>query len=46
MQRQWEMLRLIPRHDPPGRTAAEVAAALIMRGYGVTLRRVPVADDW
>ena len=40
MQRQWEMLRLIPRHDMPGRTAAEVAAALSMRGYEVTRRTV------
>jgi predicted DNA-binding transcriptional regulator YafY len=40
MQRQWEMLRLIPRHDQPGRTAAEVAAALSMRGYEVTRRTV------
>jgi predicted DNA-binding transcriptional regulator YafY len=40
MQRQWEMLRLIPGHDLPGRTAAEVAAALIMRGYEITRRTV------
>jgi len=40
MQRQWEMLRLIPAHDLPGRTAAEVAAALSMRGYEVTRRTV------
>ena len=40
IQRQWEMLRLIPRHDLPGRTAAELAAALSMRGYEVTRRTV------
>jgi predicted DNA-binding transcriptional regulator YafY len=40
MQRQWEMLRLIPGHDQPGRTAAEVAAALSIRGYEVTRRTV------
>jgi predicted DNA-binding transcriptional regulator YafY len=40
MQRQWEMLRLVPGHDRPGRTAAEVAAALSMRGYDVTRRTV------
>jgi predicted DNA-binding transcriptional regulator YafY len=40
MQRQWEMLRLIPAHDGPGRTAAEVAAALSVRGYEITRRTV------
>lgn len=40
VQRQWEMLRLIPGHDHPGRTAADVAAALSMRGYEVTRRTV------
>jgi predicted DNA-binding transcriptional regulator YafY len=34
------MLRLIPGHDQPGRTAAEVAAALSTRGFEVTRRTV------
>jgi hypothetical protein len=38
MLRQWEMLRLIPRHDRPGRTSEEVAVALAMHGYDVTRR--------
>ncbi len=40
VQRQWEMLRLIPGHDMPGRSAAEIAVALSMRGYEVTRRTV------
>jgi predicted DNA-binding transcriptional regulator YafY len=40
IQRQWEMLRLIPGHDLPGRTAADLAGALAMRGYEVTRRTV------
>ncbi len=40
IQRQWEMLRLIPSHDMPGRTPAELATALAMRGYEVTRRTV------
>jgi len=40
IQRQWEMLRLIPGHDLPGRTASDLAAALAMRGYEVTRRTV------
>ncbi len=40
IQRQWEMLRLIPSHDLPGRTAADLASALGTRGYEVTRRTV------
>ena len=40
IQRQWEMLRLIPSHDLPGRTAADLATALATRGYEVTRRTV------
>ncbi len=40
IQRQWEMLRLIPGHDLPGRTAADLATALATRGYEVTRRTV------
>jgi predicted DNA-binding transcriptional regulator YafY len=40
VQRQWEMLRLIPGHDLPGRTAAEIAVALSARGYEVARRTV------
>jgi predicted DNA-binding transcriptional regulator YafY len=38
--RQWEMLRLIPAHDHPGRSAADLTAALASRGYRVTRRTV------
>ena len=38
--RQWEMLRLIPAHGQPGRSAQELAAALESRGYPVTRRTV------
>jgi predicted DNA-binding transcriptional regulator YafY len=38
--RQWEMLRLVPPHDQPGRSAPEFAAALESRGYRVTRRTV------
>jgi predicted DNA-binding transcriptional regulator YafY len=38
--RQWEMLRLIPAHDHPGRSAADLTAALASRGYPVTRRTV------
>jgi predicted DNA-binding transcriptional regulator YafY len=40
VQRQWEMLRLIPAHDLPGRTVADLADALVVRGYAVTRRTV------
>jgi predicted DNA-binding transcriptional regulator YafY len=40
IQRQWEMLRLIPNHDMPGRSAAELADALAARGYDITRRTV------
>jgi len=40
IQRQWELLRLIPSHDLPGRTAADLSAALSSRGYEVTRRTV------
>ncbi len=40
IQRQWEMLQLIPPHDQPGRSTSELAAALEGRGYGVTQRTV------
>jgi predicted DNA-binding transcriptional regulator YafY len=40
IQRQWELLRLIPRHDSPGRTAADLSGALSSRGYEVTRRTV------
>lgn len=40
VQRQWEMLRLIPAHDLPGRTAADLADALVVRGYDVARRTV------
>jgi predicted DNA-binding transcriptional regulator YafY len=40
IQRQWEMLRLIPSHDLPGRSAADLATALATRGYEVTRRTV------
>ena len=40
VQRQWEMLRLFPGHDMPGRTARDLAAALAIRGYAVTRRTV------
>jgi predicted DNA-binding transcriptional regulator YafY len=40
IQRQWDMLRLIPGHDLPGRTAADLVGALAMRGYEVTRRTV------
>jgi predicted DNA-binding transcriptional regulator YafY len=40
IQRQWEMLRLIPSHDMPGRTAVELTASLEMRGYQVARRTV------
>ena len=38
--RQWEMLRLVPPHDQPGRSAPEFVAALESRGYRVTRRTV------
>jgi predicted DNA-binding transcriptional regulator YafY len=38
--RQWEMLRLVPSHDHPGRTAPELAGALESRGYRVTRRTI------
>ena len=38
--RQWEMLRLIPAHDHPGRSAADLTTALESRGYPVTRRTV------
>src|ERR1039458_1196651 len=34
--RQWEMLRLIPNCDHPGRSVQDLAAALEPRGYRVT----------
>ncbi len=40
IQRQWEMLQLIPAHDQPGRSTQELAAALDGRGYRVTQRTV------
>src|ERR1700687_4119499 len=40
IQRQWDLLRLIPRHDSPGRTAADLSGALSSRGYEVTRRTV------
>jgi predicted DNA-binding transcriptional regulator YafY len=40
IQRQWEMLRLIPAHGLPGRTAAELSKALDVRGYAVARRTV------
>ncbi len=40
IQRQWEMLRLLPVHDQPGRTVFELAEALDARGYQVTQRTV------
>ncbi len=38
--RQWEMLRLIPASDHPGRSSQDLAAALDSRGYPVTRRTV------
>jgi predicted DNA-binding transcriptional regulator YafY len=38
--RQWEMLRLIPAADHPGKSAAELAHTLDMLGYSVTRRTV------
>ena len=38
--RQWEMLRLIPNCDHPGRSVQDLAAALETRGYRVTRRTV------
>ena len=38
--RQWEMLRLVPAHGHPGRSALELASALESRGYPVTRRTV------
>ena len=40
IQRQWELLKLIPSHDLPGRTAADLSGALSSRGYDVTRRTV------
>ena len=40
IQRQWELLKLIPSHDLPGRTAADLSGALSSRGYEVTRRTV------
>ncbi len=38
--RQWEMLRLIPNCDHPGRSVQDLATALKTRGYPVTRRTV------
>jgi len=38
--RQWEMLRLIPNADHPGRSVQDLAVALETRGFGVTRRTV------
>lgn len=38
--RQWEMLRLVPAFDHPGKSAAELAASLDLLGYRVTRRTV------
>lgn len=38
--RQWEMLRLVPPFDRPGRTAQELVDALAERGFVVTRRTV------
>ncbi len=38
--RQWEMLRLIPASDHPGKSAAELAGALDLLGYRVSRRTV------
>jgi len=40
IRRQWEMLRLIPAHDRPGKTAPELCATLAELGYPVTRRTV------
>ena len=40
IQRQWQMLKLLPSHDMPGRTAGDLAVALATRGYDVTRRTV------
>ena len=40
IQRQWEMLRLLPAHDLPGRSVPELTDALEARGYRVTRRTV------
>jgi len=40
IQRQWEMLRLIPTHDQAGRSTPELARALEVRGYRVTRRTI------
>jgi predicted DNA-binding transcriptional regulator YafY len=40
IRRQWEMLRLVPAFDHPGKSASELAAALEQRGYTVTVRTV------
>jgi predicted DNA-binding transcriptional regulator YafY len=38
--RQWEMLRLVPPQDQPGRSAQELVEALCERGFVVTRRTV------
>ena len=38
--RQWEMLRLVPPHDQPGRSAQELVGMLEVRGFAVTRRTV------
>lgn len=40
IQRQWDMLRLLPTHDMPGRTSQELTLALEARGYRVTRRTI------
>jgi predicted DNA-binding transcriptional regulator YafY len=40
IRRQWEMLRLIPAHDQPGKAATDLAATLGELGYPVTRRTV------
>jgi predicted DNA-binding transcriptional regulator YafY len=40
IRRQWEMLRLIPPHDHPGKSAPELVATLENLGYPVTRRTV------
>lgn len=37
--RQWQMLRLVPPHDQPGRSAQDLVAGLEERGFAVTRRR-------
>ena len=40
IQRQWEMLHLVPAHDHPGRSTREITDALETRGYQVTQRTI------